>query len=199
MTGLQARVKLKNDNSVEFYPFIGSYAWVVPENKDIVRMGVASYNNVKEYFGGFLKSKNINGKKIIDKQGGIIPIYNNGRVQKKNVFLVGDAAGQVKATTGGGIVPGLIGAKCLAKAIINDRDYTSLLKKRLSKELWLHLKARNIMDKFKKKDWNKLIGIFSKESNKKVIERFDRDNLSSFIGKIMIKEPKLWYFVKYLI
>ena len=200
MTGFQVRVKLKNQNYVEFYPFIKNFAWIVPENDEVVRLGVASYSNVKEYFNYFLKLKRINRKNIIEKQAGLIPIYNPKiKTQKDNIFLVGDAAAQVKATTGGGIIQGLIGAECLAEAVINNKDYEKILKKRLTKELWLHLKIRQTLDKFKENDWNLLIYLFNKEKNRKILEGFDRDNLSKFFFKLLLKEPGLLCFLRYLI
>ena len=199
MTGVQARVKLKNENSVEFYPFIGNFSWVVPENEEIVRLGVAAYDKVKEHFDNFLKLKKIDKKKIIETQGGLIPLYNPKiKTERENVFLVGDAATQIKATTGGGIIQGLIGAKCLAEAIVKNKDYNREWKKRLARELWLHLKIREILDKFKEKDWNFLINLFNKEKNKGVIEKFDRDHISKFFFRMALNEPKLLYFLKYL-
>ena len=45
-TGVQIRAKIKNDNAVEFYPYIGEYAWVVPENKDIARIGLVGSRDI---------------------------------------------------------------------------------------------------------------------------------------------------------
>jgi len=130
----------------------------------------------------------------------LIPIHNKKVIlQKKNVFLVGDAATQVKATTGGGIIPGLIGAECLADSIINKKDYAKESKNRLGMSLWLHLKLRNIMDKFDEKQWNNLINIFSRKENKKVIGETSRDNIPKILLKLLINEPKLLYFIRYLL
>ena len=42
---------------------------------------------------------------------------------KEDIFLLGDAATQVKATTGGGIIQSLMAAKELASAIENNTSY----------------------------------------------------------------------------
>lgn len=199
LTGIQAVAKLKNENSIEFYPSIGTFAWVVPENEEICRIGIASYKNPKDKFENFLKSKGIKNKDIIEKQGGLIPIYSpRQKTQKGNVYLVGDAAAQVKATTGGGIIQGLEAAEALADSIISKKDYEKQWKARLNKDLLVHLKIRNIMDKFKDNDWNLLLKLFKKESIKKVIEDFDRDYPTKFLLKLALKEPRLLYFLKFL-
>ncbi len=199
MAGIQAVVKFKNENQIEFYPSIGAFAWVVPENREVCRVGVASYSNPYEAFNRFLKSKNISNKNIIEKQGGLIPIYNPSlKTKNDNVYLVGDAAAQVKATTGGGIVQGLKAAESLANSIINKKNYEKEWKKEIWKDLLVHLKMRKIMDKFKEKDWNLLIKLFKQDKIKGVIEHFDRDYPSKFLLKLMIKEPRLLYFSKFL-
>jgi len=198
--GLQARVNLKNDNAVEFYPHIGQFSWVVPEDEETVRIGVASYANIKENFDNFLGLKKVDNKKILETQSGLIPIYDSkARIQKNNVFLVGDAATQVKSTTGGGIIPGLIAAECLADSIIKCKDYTQECKNKLSMSLWMHLNLRNMMDKFKNEDWDDLINVFSKKRNTNIIESINRDNISKILLKLLFNEPRLLYFLKYIL
>lgn len=197
--GKQARIRLRNDNIVEFYPYFGSYAWVVPENEEIARIGVAAYNNINGVFLNFLNSLKINNKKIINYQSGLIPVYDPRiKIQKDDIFLLGDAAAQVKATTGGGIVYGLNAARILADCIIKDEDYSPMRRKRIGKDLWLHLKLHNIMKKFSNNDWNLLIGMLGKKENKRIIEKHDREHPSKFLFRILIKEPRLLYFLKHI-
>jgi digeranylgeranylglycerophospholipid reductase len=198
LTGIQAIVKLKNDNCIEFYPSIGTFAWVVPENKETCRIGVASYKNPKEDFNKLLKLKNI--KNTLEIQGGLIPIYTPKlKTRKDNIYLIGDAASQVKATTGGGIIQGLKAAQTLKDSIINKKNYQKEWKKEIGKDLWVHLKIRNIMNKFKEKDWDLLIKLFKKDKIKSIIENFDRDYPTKFLFKLILNEPKLLYFLKFLL
>jgi len=190
MVGVQVRAKLKNDNAIEFYPHIGAFAWVVPENKEVVRIGIAAYEKPNEVLKNFLELKKVN--EIIEYQGGIIPIYRNKKIQDGNLFLLGDAAGQVKATTGGGLIPGFEAAKTLSKAI-SEKKYYKPFKLNLRKNLLL----RKVMDKFSNKDWDKLIEIFKKTRNKNILESIDRDNILRLSLKL-VKEPRLFRFIKYL-
>ncbi len=198
LIGIQARVKLNNSNVVEFYPFIEEYAWVVPESKEIVRIGLATRKNPKKALNDFLR-KRLKKYDIIDMQAGLIPIYNPRlRTQKDNVFLIGDAASMVKATTGGGIIQGLIAARALADSIINKKNYHKEWKKYIGRDLLMHLKMRKIMDRFSMQDWNYLIKLLNKEKTKNILESHDRDFPSRFLVKLILTEPRLLYFLKYI-
>ena len=121
LQGAQAVIKIKNENIVDFYPHIGTYAWAVPEDEQHLRVGVAATKNAKRILDLVLKKYK---GKIKEIQGGIIPLYNPQRqIQKNNVLLIGDAAAQIKNTTGGGIIPSMRAADTLAEAIKNKQDY----------------------------------------------------------------------------
>src|SRR3989344_8275360 len=201
--GLHATAKLKNDNMIDFYPWMGTYAWIVPENKDIVRIGLAMRNtpDARDVFKDFLKSHLGNGfkEKIMGYQAGLIPEYDPKiNFSKGNIFLVGDSASQVKATTGGGLVPGLLAAKSCAESIMMHRDYKKLLKKSIDKNLRIHLYLRKMLDKFSKNDWNFLIQAFKQEKMKKVLQKYDRDSPFLIVTSIFFNKPSLVKFARYL-
>lgn len=198
--GVQARVKIENGNNVEFYPDIGTIAWAVPENEEIMRVGLmAPPEKANILFKKFLSQKFANAK-IMGYQSGLIPVYNPRlQSQKGNVFLVGDAAAQVKATSGGGIIQGLEAAECLAECLAEGKDYEKAWKKAIGKELWLHLMMRKVMDRFSSSDWNSLVRIFSREKSRKMLENFDRDYPSRFALRMLLSEPRLAFFAKCLL
>lgn len=202
--GVQVRAKIKIEPDV-FQVYLGKiipdfFAWIVPENRDIARVGLAAKRNSNIYLKEFLKSKKIKKKDIVEKQGGLIPIYNPKlKTQKDRVFIVGDAAMQVKATTGGGIVQGLIAAECLSEAILHKKNYQLLWKRRIGKDLYLALKMRHILDKLSHKDYDYLVSLFKKEKTKEILEKYDRDFPSRFLFKLLLREPRFLYFLKYLI
>ncbi|MBD3355002.1 geranylgeranyl reductase family protein [Candidatus Woesearchaeota archaeon] len=196
--GIQARVKGKYDRK-KYEVYLGSvcddfFGWVVPESENIARVGIASKKNAKKKFREFLKIKKVEESDIIEYQGGLIPVYDkNQMVKRKDVFLIGDAAGQVKATTGGGIVPGLRAAKILTDCLINGKDYRKRLRK-LNRELKIHLKIRKILNKFTDKDYNRLIEIIDNKKVKRVLNKYSRDNPVKLILGILLKKPSI---VKY--
>ncbi len=192
--GIQARVKIRNDNAVEFYPNTGTIAWVVPENRETARIGLMAPMNANKAFQRFLKKK-AGKSKVLEYQSGLVPVYNpKQQTQKGNAFLVGDAAGQVKATTGGGIIQGLKAAECLASCIAKGMDYEKEWHMAIGRDLWIHLKMRELMDRFRERDWSRLVGIFRKKKSRKILEDFDRDYPSRFILRLLLKEPSLLLF-----
>jgi len=201
-TGFQARVRLENENSVEFYPDIASFAWVVPEDRTTVRIGLLAQRDVRQHLDSFLKKRlgfGIGSSDIIDVQAGLVPVYDrNARTQKNNIYLLGDAACQVKATTGGGIVPGLAAASCLAQSIIEGKDYEKAWKKKIGKELWTHSMIRSVLDNFCSRDYERLVTLCNKERPRRIIQSNDRDKLASFCLKLLFSEPRFLAFSKRL-
>lgn len=182
LTGIQARVKIKDleEDTAEVKLGIGEFSWIVPEDNKTARIGVIG--NKKDF------EKLIKGYKIIEHQNGIVPLYNpKQKLKKDNVFLLGDAATQVKATTYGGILYGLHAGKLLAE---NKDNYEKNFKK-FKKELKLSLRLRKMMNSMDESNYNELVRIFNKERNKEILERYDRDYPSKIILKLL-KEYKLW-------
>ena len=201
--GAQATIKGNFEKNV-FEVYLGNicpnlFAWIVPENESLARIGLAVHEKSNFYFKELLKKLNIKESQILDYQGGLIPYYDaKARAENKNVFLLGDAATQVKATTAGGIIYSMIAAKAAAKAIKEGKSYEKLWRKELGKDLYLGLKIRNIMNKFSDKDYNYLIKLCKKEKVRRIIERHDREFPSKFITSLLFAEPRLLYFIKNL-
>lgn len=200
--GMQVTIKQENEGYIQFYPIGKAIAWLVPENNKVARCGIATMDDPKELFDKFMK--NACGEdyesRITDRQAGMIPLYEpKAQIEDKNLYLVGDAATTVKAPTLGGINQSILGGKILADCILNNKNYTKELRKEMGKDLKLSLWMRKIMDRFSAKDFNQLVSIFQKEKNKKILEKFDRDQPSKFAIKLALQEPKLVLFARKLI
>ncbi|MEM2131521.1 MAG: NAD(P)/FAD-dependent oxidoreductase [Candidatus Woesearchaeota archaeon] len=202
--GTQIQAYMKNDNVVEFYPYIGCYAWIIPVNKKIIRIGVVSYKNSVSLFKEFARKKIGDfEKKIIEYQSGIIPVFNpNVKLQTKDnkVFLLGDASTLVKATTGGGINQSLKAATILYDCFKKNKlkDYEKEIKRKMFFELKAHLIAHKIMQKFSYRDWNELIEVFSNEKVKKILYLESRDKITKMLFKILKTKPTLLKYIKYI-
>ncbi|MFH1589069.1 MAG: NAD(P)/FAD-dependent oxidoreductase, partial [archaeon] len=194
LQGVQAIVKKKHDNLVDFYPFIGTYAWAVPETENTMRVGLAAETNAMRLFRDF--AKKYKGR-LLDWQGGLIPIHNPKlQTSKNNVYLVGDSAAQIKNTTGGGLIPGLMAAEELQKAIDKNKNYDQLWKKRIGKSLWTHYIVRKTMNKFTNEDWNKLINMFNDKSMKAILSKESRDKPIKIIAKAAFRNPSFLWFLR---
>ena len=187
--GWQARCYYPNlePNVTEVRIGLGEFSWITPENKKIARVGVIG-DGSKQMMDDFKKL--IGKAKIIEYQSGSIPLYNpKQKLRKENIFLIGDAATHVKATTYGGIIYGMIDAMYLAE---DKEAYVKNVNKKLSKDLWISLKMRDFMNRMTEKQANELIKIFEKQTNKKILEQYDRNFPSKFIVQLLMKEAKLW-------
>lgn len=198
VSAVQARVSIKTEkDTVEFWLFPEGFSWVVPESNSIARIGTLSYTNTEKYFKEFLNSRARNSK-IKEYQSGLIPVYNPKQIiNKNNIYLLGDAAAQVKATTFGGIVQGLTAAEALSESILKKKNYKKLCKN-LNKELKYGLLIRKILNKFSEQEYNDLIRLVSTEKCRKIIQNIDRDYPSKLIFKLIISQPKLLKFTKKL-
>lgn len=187
--GWQARCKFPNleEGVTEIRMGLGEFAWVVPEDKHIARVGVIGVDTPtlkKEY------EKLLGASKILEDQSGIIPLYNpRQKLQKGNVFLLGDAATQVKATTYGGIIYGMIAGTYLAQ---DKENYSRLFNQKLGKDLWMSLKMRDYMNHMSEKQCDEMIEIFKKKNNADILATHDRDFPSKFVVQLLMKEAKLW-------
>ena len=171
------------------------FAWIVPESTTTARVGLAMRKNSKVYFDKFLQQHNF---KPLEIQAGSIPVYHPlQQLHKDNCYLVGDAAGFVKATTLGGLIPGLKQAEILADCVINGKDYERESRK-LARKLKLHLSVRKILDQFKDEDWDTLVSYMNQPRIQKVLEKHTRENPLPLITKILLKEPRFLMFGKYL-
>jgi flavin-dependent dehydrogenase len=104
----------------------GFFGWMCPKAKDTVEVGIGigpGHGNSRSAFDRLLKVEEIaeviGGSMMLGGHASIIPVRARDRIVdgKDEVLLVGDAAGQVKPTTGGGIVFGGNGAILAAVAI----------------------------------------------------------------------------------
>lgn len=142
--------------------FPGFFGWVIPLNESEARVGLGVFrdvrrrygSSVKDYFKNFIAkhpvvSKLLKKSKMKNELSAIIPLSIRERTARGNVVLVGDAAGQVKATTGGGVV---FGGSCarlagrLASRIIQRGGdvYEREWRKRFEEDLMLHRRIRRI-------------------------------------------------------
>lgn len=184
------------------------FAWIVPESSSRARVGLAARKNTQYYFNQLIKEKNKdknkgnsspeNDFKIKEIQAGVIPLYHpKQKIRKGNCYLVGDASSFVKATTLGGLIPGLKQAEILAKCLSRGKDYEQEVKP-LRKEMNLHLRLHRIFRKFSDRDWDRLVSYAGQPRIQKVFEAYSRDNPIPLVAKALWKEPRLLRFGKYL-
>ena len=137
----QYLVKIDEDNNnmsfVDLYAYgdlFPGFIWQIPVSENIFRIGLFSnydYKRQDEILNDFLMNDFQYEKyEIIEKYKGKIPIYNKeNKLFKNRALIIGDAASQVKPTTGGGLLIGFEAVEMVKKAIVkalNSEDFNSL-------------------------------------------------------------------------
>ena len=176
----------------ERYP--GFFAWIIPSDEGKGKVGVAGRGiNVAETLD-----------KILEERGNystirkiFAPIWIKGPITKfveGKTVIVGDAAGQAKPTTAGGIFTSGIGGVYAGQAISkflktnNREDLEEYQKKwtdRFGKEFERQRLARNILERIDNKTINKLFESITPEITKEISEKDDFDFHTGSIIKLL--------------
>lgn len=189
LKGVQFRMQLELEYSdmVEVHIKRPYFYWLIPESKDIIRIGVLSKNPYRDLLD-FIKEKRLSGK-ILEKFAGIVPLNHFNPLSKERIFLVGDSASQVKPLSYGGIYLGMRSAEILSQCLLKDKscDYNSIWTKRFNREINLALKARQVFYKLNDDDIEKLFS-FIKERTDIIEKRGDFENHAQLVWEFL-KHP----------
>jgi digeranylgeranylglycerophospholipid reductase len=124
LVGAHAEVCMSGVDETEVY-FVpggtrGAFAWLVPVGLRRVRIGALCERSAVEVVHRFLDRPDMRSR-LAGPPAAItqrpVPVAFPRRVYAHGVAAVGDAAGQVKPTTGGGLYLGAIGAQILAEVM----------------------------------------------------------------------------------
>ncbi|MDD5094915.1 MAG: NAD(P)/FAD-dependent oxidoreductase [Dehalococcoidia bacterium] len=175
--GAQAEVEAHGIDEVEVYcsqkiaP--GFFAWLVPISQNRARVGLCAYERPGAYlreFAALLASEGKISADTLSISYGGIPLKPLAKTYTNRVLVVGDAAGQAKPTTGGGIYYGLLCADIASQTIqqafaVNDfsrrrlSQYEKLWKKKLGRELQIDYFARRLYRRLSDKRINDIFSI----------------------------------------
>ena len=114
----------------------GFFSWIIPSNPQgtKARIGLCRTKgggrSLQDCFTTLLQNPALEGCMVVRRTGGLVPLGVVDPCVRGRVLLVGDAAAQVKPTSGGGIVPGLLCARqcaltvneALAGMTVSSRD-----------------------------------------------------------------------------
>ncbi|BDQ30516.1 digeranylgeranylglycerophospholipid reductase [Nitrosopumilus zosterae] len=176
----------------EKYP--GFFAWIIPSGESKGKVGVAGRGiNVAETLDKILEEKK--NYSIIRKI--FAPIWIKGPIKnfvEGKTIIIGDAAGQAKPTTAGGIFTSGMGGVYAGQAIskfleTNDKsdleEYQKKWMDRFGKEFEKQLLARKILERIDNNTINKLFGSITPEITREISEKDDFDFHTSSIIKLL--------------
>jgi flavin-dependent dehydrogenase len=168
------------------------FYWLIPESSTRGALGLIGEHGAeaRRQLECFLEKRKLDP---IEFQGARIPVYTRWvpvmrRVGNGEVYLVGDAAAQVKVTTVGGIVTGFRGALGVAEAILNGGFSREL--KRLRRELDLHLLLRRSLHDFQQSDYSRLVDLLNAPALRSLGE-YSRDEAWKILWRVCLRQPRL--------
>ncbi len=201
----------------------GFFAWIVPTGHDTARVGLALRPNtlapVAKHLDNFMENHPIAREKLVDcrvlaQSRHIIPTGGVlRRVVSDGVLVVGDAAGQVKSTTGGGLYYGMACAKIAGRAVVKAlqgsseavlrekalRSYETEWRAQFGGEIAFSVRFRAFLDSLSDDEVDYLFNVIQRDAS--LIRRVEVDgdiDRQSKVGvtvlryvKYMIKKPGL--------
>ena len=198
----QYLVKIEEDNNdmsfVDLYAYgdlFPGFVWQIPVNENIFRIGLFSnydYKRQDEILNDFLMNDfQYENYEIIEKYKGKIPIYNKeNKLFKNRALIIGDAASQVKPTTGGGLLIGFEAVKMAKNAIVKALNSESFNSLNLEKETYDDNKILQDCLKSYQEDFEeRFIKEFSYQFKvQKTLCTLSDDDLDYFFEKLKEKE-----------
>jgi len=195
---VQAIVRLPKDHPqdttrVWFVPDDTPYFyWLIPESSERGALGIIGEDgsDTKKCLTRFLEKKQL---EPLEWQGARIPVYRGWvpvrrRVGNGDVYLVGDAAAQVKVSTVGGIVTGLRGALGVGQSILRKGGSRELAA--LRRELGTHWLIRRALHHFQQKDYSQLVDLLD-ASTRESLGEINRDESTRLLWNVVRRQPRL--------
>jgi digeranylgeranylglycerophospholipid reductase len=205
--GAQAELQVRGVNEVEVYfdqkLARGFFAWLVPTQDGRCFAGLMSRNSCGYYLREWLKKLERQGKIMPQKHQiayGGIPLKPLSRTFGDRLLVVGDAAGQVKSTTGGGIYFGMLCADIAAETLHDalrvgdfsagrlsryEQDWRKTLGRELSREYYARRLFQRLSD-------HQIDIIFSWIKSTDMVEFLLKENISfDWHGGLMLHLLKI--------
>jgi len=140
LVGAQVEIEAKNVDELEVYfgqeiaP--GAFAWLVPTSTNKAYVGLLATSRAKLHLQNLLNNLSCRGRitsREVEIEQKAIPVRTLARSYRDRILVIGDAAGQVKPTTGGGIYFGHLGARIAAEVLDEALSRDNLTASQLSR------------------------------------------------------------------
>jgi len=186
------------DGKVEVYfdqiKYPGFFAWIIPSGKGVGKVGIAGKEiNISNTMEQFLRNK---GKYSTIRKI-FAPIWIKGPIKdfvSTNVVIVGDAAGQAKPTTAGGIyscgMGGFLAGNAITKYLETNKhsdllQYQKFWYDKFGKEFEKQRLARKILEKVDNKTIDMIFDTITPEIISEISNRDDFDYHAISIVKLL--------------
>ena len=175
----------------------GFFAWAVPAGDGELRVGLATqHGKVAGELLDRLLATRFPQAEVVAKVAGLIPIGPPPSTTAGRVLLVGDAAGQVKPTSGGGLYFGAVCAQLAGQLAAQGpsalQRYEESWRNAIGEELSFGLRARHVLKHLSDEDIDRAFSVLNDGKLLGFIaEQADIDRPSALLQKVLGK-PALW-------
>jgi digeranylgeranylglycerophospholipid reductase len=182
------------------------FLWAIPLSESTARVGLfadANYQQLTQILNELInKRSELNGATILKKYYGVIPKQDpQKKLVNNRVILLGDAASQVKPTTGGGLIMGFkcaeIASKVASKALETEnidklKDYSKKYNEQFKKELKVQLMVHKIFKSLSDSDLEFMFRKLKEEGAEDIISQYGDMDTQSPLVKEMFKRGILF-------
>jgi geranylgeranyl reductase family protein len=182
------------------------FGWIIPLGDGQARLGIGTTQGsaarcLKKLVAAF--PSRFQNLKILEVSGGVIPLGLPERIHTDNLMLVGDAACQVKPTSGGGVYTGLLGARSCAQTAVRALEEDDLSAESLGRyhaswiedmgeELQTGALLRKIFMRLGDGDFDTLLSLLRKQPLARILSRYgDIDHPSHLVTPLARMLPNL--------
>ncbi|VVB69093.1 Digeranylgeranylglycerophospholipid reductase [uncultured archaeon] len=179
----------------------GLFAWVIPCGEERARIGLCTRESGCDRLRAFLQNDLIRERLLGSPASltvGGLPLGPPAVTAAEGFLAVGDAAGQVKPTSGGGIYPGLVAAKiagsvAAAAALEGDcsakrlAEYDRRWRAALGREMKIGMKVNRLMSRMSGPELDEVICYLGKRARllRAIEEHGDIDRPSRLMARML--------------
>jgi geranylgeranyl reductase family protein len=211
--GVQAELAVPGDGDAAIFVgksiAPGGFGWSVPCGRGRARIGLLTSGEPRACFENLIRKFHPDLVPFFDRSGIRVKPIVQGLVSKTygdNLLALGEAAGQVKTTTGGGIYFGLVGARIAADVILKNHPRNTFTKRRLAeyertwrgvlqKEILIGHYARKVYARFTDRQIERLFDLARTDGLVPLVQKSGRfDWQSGLIVDLARKVPPFSYF-----
>ena len=189
-----------------FEEIVPGFLWLIPLKNNLYRVGLFSDDSHKkqnEFLEDFL-NENFEYE-IVEKYKGFIPIFNDkNNMVFSRALLIGDAAAQVKPTSGGGLLIAFdackMASRWIVEAIATDnikilKEYQKEFNKKYSREFNYQFKVQKAFKIFSDDDLDYLFLKLKENDGEYLVSEYGDMDTQSTLVKEVIKRGLIFKIV----
>lgn len=182
------------------------FIWLIPLKNNLYRLGLFSKDShkIQDKILTDFSDKILKGE-IREKYKGFIPIFQEeNEICQKRAILIGDAASQIKPTSGGGLSVAFdacqIASEKVISAVKNDdvgilKEYEKEFNKKYQKEFNYQIKVQKTLNILSDDDLDYLFGKLKENNGEELISKYGDMDTQSVLVKEFIKRGLIFKII----